>query len=49
VARDATLFLTMERLRQPVAADGNGFRLFSRFRGAADLPLIATGRNQGPP
>jgi hypothetical protein len=27
--------LTMERLRQPVAAHGNGFRLFSRFRGGS--------------
>src|SRR5213083_1064240 len=45
----ADALLTMERLRQPVAADGNGFRLFSRFRGAADLPLIATGCNHGAP
>src|SRR2546430_8166249 len=39
----------MERLRQPVAAGGNGFRLFPRFMGAGDLPLIATGCNHGPP
>jgi hypothetical protein len=42
-------FLTMERLRQPVAAGGNGIGLFSRFREPADLPLIATGCNHGAP
>src|SRR5438552_1027848 len=39
----------LERLRQPVAAGGNGFRLFLRFRGRADLLLIATGCNHGAP
>src|SRR6266516_1082498 len=33
--------------RQPAAAGGNGFRLFLRFRGPADLQLIATGCNHG--
>jgi hypothetical protein len=32
-----------------VAAGGNRFRVFSRFRGPADLPLIATGCNHGAP
>ena len=41
--------LTMERLRQPVAAGGNGFGLFSRFQRAVDLPLIAAGCNHGAP
>ena len=40
---------SMERLRQPAAASGNGFRLFSRFRGAVDLPAIAAGCNPGAP
>jgi hypothetical protein len=37
----------MERLKQPVAAHGNGFGLFSRIRREVDLPLIATGCNHG--
>lgn len=41
--------LTMERLKQPVAAGGNGFRLFPRFTGFGDLPLIATRCNHGAP
>jgi hypothetical protein len=32
----------MDVLRQPVAADRNGFGLFPRIRRLADLPLIAT-------
>jgi len=39
----------MERLRQLVAAGGNGFGLFSRVRREVDLPLIATGCNHGAP
>jgi hypothetical protein len=35
------------RLNQPVAAGGNGFRLFPRFTGLGDLPLIATRCNHG--
>jgi hypothetical protein len=32
----------MERLRQPVASHGNGFRLSEPFWGASHLPPIAT-------
>jgi hypothetical protein len=35
----ADALLTMERLRQPVAAGGNGFRLSGRFSRPGDLPL----------
>jgi hypothetical protein len=42
-------FLTMERLRQPVAAGGNGIGLFPRVTGLGDLPLIATRCNHGAP
>ena len=42
-------FLTMERLKQPVAADGNGFRLFLGFLRSVDLPLIATDCNHRAP
>jgi hypothetical protein len=35
-------FLTILGSRQALATHGNGFRLFSRFRRSADLPLIAT-------
>jgi hypothetical protein len=41
--------LTMELLRQPVAAGRNGFALFSRFAGPVDLPLVAAGCNHGAP
>src|SRR5436190_19842811 len=34
----ADALLTMERLRQPVATGGNGFRLFLRFQPSVDLP-----------
>jgi hypothetical protein len=33
----------MERLRQLVATDGNGFRLIPPFPGSSDLPPVATG------
>jgi hypothetical protein len=39
----------MERLRQLVAAHGNGFGLFSALPRSVDLPLIATGCNHGAP
>jgi len=39
----------MERRRQPVAIDGNGFRLFLRLLPLGDLPVIATGCNHGAP
>ncbi len=45
----ADALLTMEGRRQLVAVGGNGFRLFSRIRRLADLPLIATGCNPGAP
>ena len=41
--------LTMERLRQPLAAGGNGFGLFSPFSRARDLRVIATDCNHGAP
>jgi hypothetical protein len=41
--------LTMERLRQPVATRGNGFRLFSRFWLPAHLPPVATGCDRSAP
>jgi hypothetical protein len=41
--------LTMERLRQPVAAGGNGFGLFLRVWDGVDLPLIASAYNHGAP
>ena len=40
-------FLTMERLRQPLAAGGIGFGLFSPFSRARDLRVIATDCNHG--
>jgi hypothetical protein len=43
----ADALLTMERRMQLVAAGRNGFGLFSRFRGPADLPLVAAGCNHG--
>ena len=36
----------MRCLRQQVATDGNGFRLFPRFLTLSDLRPVATGRNQ---
>ena len=39
----------MERRTQPVAAGGNGFRLFLRFQPPVDLPSLATGCNPGAP
>jgi hypothetical protein len=42
-------FLTMERLRQWVATDGNGFGLFSPVLRSVDFPSIANGCNQGAP
>ena len=41
--------LTMELLRQPVAAGGNGFRLFLRPLRPRDLQPLATGCNHGAP
>ena len=41
--------LTMELRTQPVATDGNGFRLFLRFLVAEHLPLSATSCNHGAP
>jgi len=40
-------FLTMRSLRQPVATDGNGFRLLWGVQSRSDLPLIAIGCNHG--
>ncbi len=45
----ADALLTMERLRQPVAAGGNGFALFLRFTVPPALPLIALGCTHGAP
>ncbi len=42
-------FLTMERLKQPVATHSNGFGVFPPFPRSVDLPLIATGCNHGAP
>jgi hypothetical protein len=42
-------FLTMRSKQQPLATDGNGFRLFMRLRLAVDLPLIAAGCDPGAP
>jgi hypothetical protein len=42
-------FLTMERRRQLVATDGNGFRLFGPSSASRRLPLLATGCNHGAP
>jgi hypothetical protein len=39
----------MERRRQPVAAEGNGFGLFLGFPHPVDLPMIAAGCNPGAP
>jgi hypothetical protein len=39
----------MERLKQPVATDRNGFGLFSPLLRSAGLPLTATGCNHGAP
>jgi hypothetical protein len=41
--------LTMERLRQAAATNGNGFGLFRPLRRSVDLRLIATGCNHGAP
>jgi hypothetical protein len=41
--------LTMDRLRQPVAAGGNGICLFGRLPRRSDLPLTATSCNHGAP
>ena len=39
----------MERLKQPVATDRNGFGLFSPLLRSAGLPLTATGCNHRAP
>jgi hypothetical protein len=39
----------MERLKQLVAAGGNGFGLFLRLPRLVDLPTIATVCNHGAP
>ena len=41
--------LTMERLTQPVATHGNGFRLISPFSRPPDLPPIATRCDRSAP
>src|SRR5881397_2676930 len=45
----ADALLTMERRRQLVAADGNGFPLVPPFSPTTDLPPIAIGCNHGAP
>jgi len=40
-------FLTMERLGQPVAIYGNGFRLISRFSLLGDVRWVASGGDHG--
>src|SRR5207247_11400807 len=49
VAAAPPRLLTMERLRQPVATHGNGFRLFEPLSRAFHLRPIATGCNHGAP
>lgn len=41
--------LTMERLRQPVATHGNGFRLFEPFLRRSYLPPVAMGCDRWAP
>jgi hypothetical protein len=41
--------LTVERLKQPVATDRNGFGLFLPLLRSGGLPLTATGCNHGAP